>query len=275
MKYYLESHLPDYECIIETKEYCLTLDDAINYIYEIIDDFIRDSFCVEEEKVYMGAFDEYDLEEAQYSNAIGLIQRVDSNLYFTSSIKSEPSSQTIRQTNIPVNEYILQRAQDLRDDSSFTALMASIVERSLLEFVKHSTWHVGLRNLQGKELEIQKGCIGIEWTKEKNWVLKGDLYYPVVWFGPSGYPSIPEWRICKDTEEEEYEFWFYYDTWSIIDHLGRGASEVFLVWYTAECGCTAPDVETIRNMCPIPIEEGETVSKFLEKTNQYIINNLI
>ena len=203
MKYYLESHLPDYECIIETKEYCLTLDDAINYIYEIIDDFIRDSFCVEEEKVYMGAFDEYDLEEAQYSNAIGLIQRVDSNLYFTSSIKSEPSSQTIRQTNIPVNEYILQRAQDLRDDSSFTALMASIVERSLLEFVKHSTWHVGLRNLQGKELEIQKGCIGIEWTKEKNWVLKGDLYYPLVWFGPSGYPSIPEWRICKDTEEEE------------------------------------------------------------------------
>ena len=275
MKYYLESHLPNYEYIIETKEYCQTIDDAVVYIGEMIDDFIRDLFCTEQEKGYMGSFDEYDLEETLYSNVIRLIQRVDSDLYFTSSVKSEASSQIIKKTNISVNEYIQQRVQDLRDDSSFSALIAGIVEERLLDFVKHSVWHVGLHNLQGKELEIQKGCTDIEWTEEKNWILKGDLYYPVVWFGPSGYPSTPEWRICKDTEEEEFEFWFYDDTWSIINHLGRGASEVFLIWYTAECGCTAPDVETIRNICPIPIEEGETVSQFLEKTNQYIIDNLI
>ena len=276
MEYYLESHVPGYECIIETKEYCLTLDDAINYIDNIIDDFIMNSFYIEEEtQIIEGNFDEYDLEEKIYSKALKYIHNVNSDLYVTSSVKSKDSPDTIRQTDISLSEYVHQRLEEIQEDSSFYGIVASAVEGRLLDYVDHSTWHVGLLNVQGRELEIQKGNTDIEYIKGCKWVFKGEVYYPVVWFGPSGYPSIPEWRISKETEEEEFEFWFCTQEWDIIKHLGENVSDVFLIWYTAECGCSAPEMEVIRNMCPVPIEDGDTVSRFLEKTNQYIIDNML
>ena len=276
MEYYLESHVPGYECIIETKEYCLTLDDAINYIDNIIDDFIMNSFYIEEEtQIIEGNFDEYDLEEKIYSKALKYIHNVNSDLYVTSSVKSKDSPDTIRQTDISLSEYVHQRLEEIQEDSSFYGIVASAVEGRLLDYVEHSAWHVGLRNMQGRELEIHKGCTDIEYTEGNKWILKGDLYYPVVWFGPEGCPSIPEWRICKDIKETDFNFWFYTQTWEIIKYLGKDASDVFLIWYTAECGFSAPDIEAVRNMCPISIEVGDTVSKFLEKTDKYIIDNLL
>ena len=274
MKYYLKCHIPNYQYRVRTNEYCLTFDDAINYIDDIIDEFIKDAFCVEEEEI-IGSFDEYEFKEQIYSNAIKLIQSVESYLYFTSLVEVEQTAKIIRRTNISVKDYIYQRVKELRVDSSFDALMAHIVEEKLFGFLGHSIWHIGLRNMEDREIEIIDGCTDIGWTEEYNWIFKGELYYPIVWFGPSGYPSIPEWRIDRFTEEEEFSFWFCTDEREVIKYLVRGATDRFIKLYTTECKCLVPDIQWIRNMCPVPIEDGDTVSNFIDKINQYIIDDMI
>ena len=274
MKYYLECQIPNYRYRVRTNEYCLTFDNAINYIDDIIYDFIRDTFFVEEDEI-IGVFDEYDLREKIYLNAIKLIQSVNSNLYFISSVEVEQTAKTIRRTIISVREYTYQRVEELREDSSFDELIAHIVEEKLFGFLGHSVWHIGLRNMDENEIEIVGGRMDIGWTEEYNWIFKGKLYYPIVWFGPSGYPSIPEWRISRFTEEKEFAFWFCTDEKEVIKYLVREATDRFITWYTAVCKCLVPDIQGIRNMCPVPIENGDTVSDYIEKIDQYIIDHMV
>lgn len=119
-------------------------------------------------------------------------------------------------------------------NGEFCACLSEYVDSCLYQFVGQSRWHI-----------------------ERN----------RIWYGLDGSPEKP-WMISADTTQDELGFWFECDPWTIMDHIGN-FDEVFLTWYTAECGCYTPDVSEITDKCPIDINKNDTVDSILEKAARW------
>lgn len=118
----------------------------------------------------------------------------------------------------------------------FCACVGKYVEDCLLAYCEKSRWHI-----------------------EEN----------RIWFAPDGVVPKKQWVIDRNTTEDELDFWFTQDTWELMEYVGD-FSEVFLIWYCAECGYSFPDMDEIVESCPIEFNEEDTVQSILEKCKLYL-----
>ena len=125
----------------------------------------------------------------------------------------------------------------LDSDSScgeFDARVGGYVEQCLLDFVNNASWH------------IENGRL---------------------WFGLD--KCLQEWCIDSNTTQDNLEFWSDCQSWTIMKHIGN-FDDCFLIWYTAECGYWTPDMNEIREQCPVSFDETDTVETILQKAAAWL-----
>ena len=132
---------------------------------------------------------------------------------------------------VNITDMLLDMLEDDFGTGEFDAVLSGYVENCLMEFVKSRSWH------------IEKDCL---------------------WFG--GEDRLGSWRIDSATVQDDLAFWFEYDSWTVMEWLGN-FTECFLIWYTAECGCWTPDMNEIREKCPIPFDKTDTVGSLIAKAS--------
>lgn len=57
--------------------------------------------------------------------------------------------------------------------------------------------------------------------------------------------------------------------WVAVENLMDDANDAFLTWYTLECGYCAPDMNEIRETCPLSFNEDESYEEIRRKVSQF------
>lgn len=130
--------------------------------------------------------------------------------------------------------------------------VGGIIESSLLKFVEEGVWRVGLKC--GDEI-ITKPTWWPEPIIDNDTIIwkKNDcIYKPILWFGISETPVEP-WTIHECMSEKEYSFWEETDEWYIMEYIIDDCYDGFLTWFFPECGRSGPDMDKIKETCPIDL----------------------
>ena len=112
---------------------------------------------------------------------------------------------------------------------------------------------------------------GLEANNENDqivWEKDGIEYEPILWFGDSDIPEEP-WMISTSMSEEKLGFWFEVEPWFILESIIEDCDDIFLTWYIAECGLGVPDIESIREKCPIVFDETCTMDEIALKMYEF------
>ena len=233
MRYLLKSLILGFEFEREIDCLCETIDEISDYVQNELWDIYIDllsSYQIEP----IGLFDEAEVNSKICQNTEQKINANKGNwIIECSEIDDEES--VIRSNSFEITGLLLNMLDMDSSYGEFCARISSYVESCLLEFVKQSKWHVEKDSL---------------------------------WFGPEGSIPLSVWSINSQTGDEDLSFWFEADTWTILNHIGD-FSDSFLIWYTTECGCVAPDMDEIRGQCPIDIYEEDSVAKVIEKIKKF------
>lgn len=153
---------------------------------------------------------------------------------------------------------LLDVLEEKSNDGEFDAYISRYVERCLEAFVENSEWHYGYIEQNGAFIELSNS------TEYKGSQMRGT---PILWFGPDGMQPNDKWSIKYD-EELSYS-WFESEPWILVEYFLEDCAEGFLIWYTAECGCEAPDMEEIMKKCPIQFEKDDSIERVDKKIDAF------
>ena len=74
-------------------------------------------------------------------------------------------------------------------------------------------------------------------------------------------------------DTDQIQFWFDYDY--LMENLQGAPDQMFLVWYIYECGMYVPDIDEIRECCPVLISESDTPEQLAQKISTFIASKLV
>lgn len=142
--------------------------------------------------------------------------------------------------------------------------VGGIIESSLYKFSEEGLWRVGLEC--SDEIITDPAC----WPEPiidngtVIWKKNDCIYKPILWYGTSETPVSP-WTIHECMSEKEYGFWEETDEWYIMEYIIDDCDDGFLTWYFPECGRSGPDMDKIKETCPIDLNSIREPG-YLEKT---------
>lgn len=265
MKYIIENE--QYNFSLETKQLCETIDDIEGQDIDFLSSLIPDALC--EYKVSpLGSFSEEEAGNIVYSAAENYLRSIEPSLYLTSKAIDENGAIT-KKVNIPILDVALSYLENDRYDCVSCARVGAYVEACLLDFVAKGVWQVGGYSQDGafvneemlSHAEVNDGA--------QTWTLNGKTYSPCIWYGQPNEKPVKRWLISNQMPNSALKFWFEAETWSVISELGD-FDDSFLIWYTAECGYCAPDMDEIRDSCPVSLTKEDTVETIVKKVYQYL-----
>ena len=83
---------------------------------------------------------------------------------------------------------------------------------------------------------------------------------------------IRPWVIFPDMGRDSIEFWFETDWQMAMAHIIEDYDwQSFDIWYFAECGRDFPDIEEIRNKCPLTLTREDTAEDINKKLNELFL----
>lgn len=145
--------------------------------------------------------------------------------------------------------------------------------KSLENFIKQGVWQFGLQKPSGA---IVCGCDA--WPKP---IIDGDRifwrdgigeYMPILWFGLVNEEPIDHWSIYANAElfkasekEMHWQDFWYSEDWGIDDEDW---------YYHVEGGIDYPSFDSVRQSCPIELNEDDTAEELLAKVEQFVLKNI-
>lgn len=239
MKYFVDIQIPNYEDEYNVEyEASQSIEDILeNAIDDLIanTDFFYDAFANYTTQP-IGFISEVEAENAVYEGAVKYINTLGDELQICVYQLNDDGHRILLQKN-DVKQRLIDRVYEETTCGEFDAKASGYVENCLLKYASVSHWYV---------------------------IKQPEKEYPLLWFGPSEKIDNKCWLIDPN-KEIDLSFWFTEDEWSLIHYMGITDDDCFLVWYFAECGCCVPEIEPIRNACPIVLDESDSREQIIAK----------
>lgn len=246
-------------------------------IVDYADDVITDAFQSVIEKAMEqyepeadGFFDIYDITAELYIRADDYIASVASNIHIFAD-EIDTNGQVASHMELDAVK-ILQSLIELRPACEMGYIDAGgCVEQSLVKFVAEGSWHFGLK------ADDRIICDKKEWPAPRDengktiWDKNGEDLLPIFWFGISGKAPIPIWTIDCNMPENSIAFWFEQHRGYVLEPLLSDPDEGFLIWYLMECGRFVPEVDEIREGCPIDFSADDSADMIARKINDFFV----
>ena len=263
----------DYELPKDIEHFCETIEDLEDVGVEI--EFMTDWMDLFSDMVEFRSEHDYGiycLEELENSCRIEMLAQVESSDFDIICSAIDENGTVVRTANISLAAYLKEMINDFIGDYSFNGYLCECIESSLEEYVENSRWHYALRNdSTGAILDTPDiWPIPRNTVDGSSWIVPGQRFSPILWFGPDNMPPLNPWTIdgaLSPLFKSE-------DTWTTIRSVLMDPNDTFLIWYTGEKCCSAPDVSEILKKCPVQFSPKDDSRVVQEKTNQFFANIL-
>lgn len=227
-----------------------------------------------------GYFPDADaLIEDMYRAALGLLPGVIERFqveFFVDSAAYQPDAA------IDINEIMLavtaKKMEDNRDCENGVISIGEKIMESFTQFIEQGVWQTGFMNASGDVLANARPLPMRDAEHRRiQWLLDGQAVEPVVWFGLRGEKPVKCWTISRAADmfmkrdyapPHDVERWkaFWFDTFWVFDWVAlTDNDESLIIWMFAECGLVEPDIEPVRERCPIPLREMDTEADLIAK----------
>ena len=178
------------------------------------------------------------------------------------------AGETMDSTRVALSTMLLQMIEGRESCEQKYCDVGKVVEKTIDGFVKNGTWHYGFRSKLGIITEKEFWPLANNENDQIVWEKDGIEYEPILWFGDSDIPEEP-WMISTSMSEEKLGCWFEVEPWFILESIIEDCDDIFLTWYIAECGLGVPDIESIREKCPIVFDETCTMDEISLKMYEF------
>lgn len=286
MKYHIESQDPFMELHIDADELI-----TANHLDELDEDQFLDDFqnaieknadidylynCVMEAysdlmpEAY-GSFDLNVVDKLVFHQANENLEKLRDTMILTITEYNE-SGKTIHKKEISYFEVVQSLLDYDHSDCGWYATLGSYIEDCLMGFERQSRWHFGLQKQNGQiEEDVSQWPAPYEEEGRYRWTTQGSKLKPIIWFGLSDTVPDSNWVLWTNNNSIN-NLWFLDSDWEVMEALIQNVNDSFLIWYTAECGCYAPNMNSILRECPVAVNAEDSAQIIADKIENFFLN---
>ncbi len=248
MKYYLINKA--YGLAEQTDFFCTTEEDVIKVIGEDFSYEVINTAFETIEKYPLSVFDEMEVESYIYSHAEDYIRSRKNELVIESQHISD-TGEVIKTFKISIENYILNRLEEDQIDCQSNCRVGQYIESCLSLFCDKASWHISIIDLSGNIVDLEETNRPV-----------CDSSNIILWFGVKRFGPQTPWIITNETSD--LSFWFERDSWLFLEAISN-MEEGTLIWYIYECGNWTPDIDLIRQKCPVSFSASDTGKLVIER----------
>ena len=166
---------------------------------------------------------------------------------------------------------ILQDQVELRcQDEGGACVAGRFVEHSLFKFVERGQWQFALVRNGEYLVDPSEWPVPIIHNNCCVWKFGENEFEPEMWFGVPNQAPLDIWK-AKAASEKNESIWFEEDEWSILAKIIGDYDDYFMTWYFPECGNSVPDIDEIKNTCPVSWDANDSDESLKSKISSYMI----
>ena len=245
----------------------------LDSVQDLVEDhFIKiiDNAMEQFEVVPCGEFNWEHIIEKMQSEARAYVRKAAKSIHVYAD-ECDSNGNVIKTSELDVEDHLLKSVDRRCEDENSACASGRYIQNSLFKFAERSQWQFGLMN---------DGAIlydPVDWPKplQNNGVIiwgNGEkILQPIMWYGLPNQKPYKAW-IAVPFDEEKGSIWFANDEWNTLGYVVDDADDYFLTWYFPECGYEIPDIDEIKEACPVHWDKNDTKADLSNKISQHMIN---